>query len=370
MNTTEVKISDIDEFCKLYKINIPIKDSFEYYIETLKKSNEYLYSLEDFIDSYANLEAMLEGTSGVRAYKDKCLNFLKEFIVSTDAYLAMMEASLPSVRFDSKNDINSIDNNESLVSLDFKSANYNILKTFQKNGVNVFGESWDELCRSYQVHPAIRKSKSFRQIVFGNTSPKRLTTFQHAKIMTLVDLLKETGYKNSDFVFISHDEVILKHSNTIDANKFSELIGMPIRATYFSLQKIKKGIFIKTVGSGEASYKTLHGVPGNKFYLYFKKYILEEFVDDRDLMYYNDGELCKWVEKDEPVKHKLPHYEKPKNTLSLQTAMKEHGYLWEQMEEILPDLSAEEKRRIIELFINTCKVCLDSDSKCTCFKDR
>lgn len=364
-----VKIHDVDEFCKLYKINIPIKEEFEYYVETLKKSNEYKHSLGETIDSYVDLETMLENTP-VRAYKDKYLNLLKGFLVNSDAYEAMMKASIPNSSYESKDDINSVKKEELLISLDFKSANYNILKTFQPKDSRELGENWDELCKSFMIHPAIRKSKSFRQIVFGNTNPKRLQTFQHSKIMELVELLKLLGYKNSDFVFISHDEVILRSSIAIDVERYSELIGMPIRATFFYLEKIKKGVFIKTVGSGEASYKTLHGVPGNKFYLYFKKYIIEEIVDERDLMYYNDGELCKWVEKDEPVKHKLPHYEKPKNILSLQVAMNEHSYLWGQMDEILPDLSAEEKRRIIELFINTCKVCLNADSKCNCWKDR
>ena len=370
MNATEVKVRDIDEFCKLYKINIPIKEVFEYYIETLKKSKEYKYSLEDNMACYSDLENLLQQTGeSVRGYKNRCLDLIKDYILKSEAYKNMMDTSLPKNELISKDNINSLKDNEPLLSLDFKSANYSILKTFQNSQDFELGKDWYELCDFFNVHQALKNSKSFRQIVFGNTNPKRLKVFQHAKIMIIVEELKKMGCKEEEFVFISHDEIIIKFRN-IDSKELFEKCGMAIRPTVFSMKKIKKNVFVKTISSDFLEYKTLHGVPGNKFYLYFKKYILEEFVDDRDLMYYNDGELCKWVEKDEPVKHKLPHYEKPKNILSLQVAMKEHSYLWAQMDEILPDLSAEEKRRIIELFINTCKVCLDSDSKCTCFKDR
>lgn len=43
------KIKNISEFSKLYKINIPKHDEFEYYIKTLSKSKEYSFLYFDVL---------------------------------------------------------------------------------------------------------------------------------------------------------------------------------------------------------------------------------------------------------------------------------------------------------------------------------
>jgi hypothetical protein len=231
-------------------------------------------------------------------------------------------------------------------------------------------------------------SKSFRQIVFGNTNPKRLQTFQHEAIMELVDFLNKINVTDKHIVFISHDEIIFKIKDTTSVrfliDHYLEImekrVKMPIRLTPFSLRKIKKNTFIKTVYNISPSfnndstfyfserYSTLHGVPGNKFYMYFKKYILKQPLDERDLMYYNDGELCRWVDEDAPKKPKLPHYDKPENPMSIKDAMG-YSYLWNGMTEILPDMSIEEKRRVIELVAGACKHCFQEGHGCQCWND-
>jgi hypothetical protein len=162
--------------------------------------------------------------------------------------------------------------------------------------------------------------------------------------------------------------------------------GMPIRVTLFSLNKIKKNTFLKTIYGFEMSdyvkadigdysgfnyfenYKTLHGVPGNKFYMYFKKYIIDKPLDDRDLIFKLDNELCKWI--DESVKKKkLPHYEKPNTSYTIKEAREEFSYLWNELELRMPDISSEEKRRVIELVANTCKKCFSQENPCLSCKD-
>lgn len=320
---------DIEEFCKLYKVNIPVKSEFDYYISTLKRSIEFgglPNKLQEKIDNYINLEEFVKsnGYAKVRDYKDKCMNELKEFMVSSSSYKKMMESELPKEKLVSKDHTNLVGEYDYLVSLDFKSANFNILKTFDKD--NELGKSWEELCKKFYVHKGLVESKAFRQIVFGNTSPKRLQTFQHEKINMLVGYLKNVaGIDDDRFVFISHDEIVItvkkadayvmfiqKHLEAME-----KMVGMEIRTTPYSLRKIKKDTFVKTiyrlgvftpsVGSRgfidtaagkwvfEEVYKTLHGIASHKFYMYFKKQILAEPIDERDLMFKVDGELAKWI---------------------------------------------------------------------------
>jgi hypothetical protein len=393
--TAKNKITDIEEFAKLFKLNIPIEKEFEYYIKTLKKSQEFdsfaFHKLQDNIDSFIDLEKYISKNAfvNVREYKNQCLDKLKDYILSTNVYGALQTAQMPSIKMVSKDCINQVDEFDMLLSLDFVSANYSVLKSFQvETDDDELEENWAALCEKFNIHKCLVDSKSFRQIVFGNTNPKRLQTFQHEAITELIDFLSKINVTDKSIVFISHDEIIIKIKDATSVrfliDHYIEIMEkkakMPIRLTPFSLRKIKKNTFVKTVydispSFGDNStfyfserYSTLHGVPGNKFYMYFKKYILKEPLDERDLMYYNDGELCRWVDEDAPKKRNLPHYEKPENPMSIKDAMG-YSYLWNGMTEILPDMSTEEKRRVIELVSGACKHCFQDDSGCKCWND-
>lgn len=395
MNTkTKTKISDVEEFCKLYKINIPVESEFDYYIETLKRSSEFenfaRHKLQDSIESFVDLEKFVSenGYVNVREYKNKCLDTLKDYILSTKAYEALQSSGMSALKMTTRDYINQVEEYHTLVSLDFVSANYSVLKCFQEQtGADELGKDWYELCDKFNIHKCLANSKSFRQIVFGNTNPKRLQTFQHEKIILLVEHLKTIGIADESIVFISHDEIIFRVANANSINflienymlSMEKMVNMPIRLTPFSLKKIKKNTFVKTVYKINPSfnnesnfylseeYQTLHGVPGNKYYMYFKKYILNESVEDRDLLYYNDGELSKWWIQDEFQKSKKQNSNKIQ--LSLKDAMVKYPYIWDKLSSAIPDLSNEDKRAAIEVFVNTCKHCNSEPVGCKCWND-
>lgn len=390
--TAKNKISDVTEFTKLFKVNIPIEEDFNYYVRTLTKSREFghpNHKLDRAIDSFIDLENYVSenGYSNVREYKNKCLDTLKDYILSTNVYGALQSTPLTGMKMATKNAIGQVGEFDILISFDFMSANYSILKSFQVEvDDDELEESWEALCEKFNIHECLIMSKSFRQIVFGNTNPKRLQTFQHEQIMVLVDFLKNVGVKEEEFIFISHDEIIIKVNGSDSINlligehllTMEKLTKMPIRFTPFLLKKLKKNTFVKTVCSinketynFETEYETLHGAPGNKYYMYFKKHILKEPIEDRDLTYLSDGELCKWIDEDAPKqkKHNFPHYERPKNTVSSSQAIQDYPYIWKNLITVLPNLTSEETRRIIEVFANTCKHCHEADSDCQCWND-
>lgn len=403
MEVVQNKIKDIEEFCKLYKINIPIEKQFKYYIDVLKKSPEYSY-LDSTIKSYMDLEAFVieNNYSSVRSYKSQKLDELVAYIKSTKAYENLLNANIYNSKEPSRDHLNIVEEGQTLLSLDFKSANYNVLKTFEERGFNELESDWVSLCEKFNIHEALIKSKSFRQIVFGNTNPGRLQMFQKEKMYRVKKCLESTfDYKDGDFVFISHDEIILKVRNAGSVNRIQTDIkilsdvanGMGIRLTPFELRKLKKNTFVKTMykvgltgipscgvkGFMDTSaqrwyfdilFSTLHGAPGNKFYMYFKKHILNEELQEIDLMYYNDGELCTWIDEDVKKNKKvLPNYEKPDCVVSMGDAMHKYSYIWDNMTEILPDMSNEEKRRVIEIVAGACKSCFQYESGCKCWND-
>lgn len=330
------KIKDIDEFCRLYKINIPINEEFDYYISTLLKSPEYNFEdLEKKINDFAQLEKYAETNnfSSVSKLKMYCLDTLVEYIKATNAYVTLQEKELPKKQLNTKDWTSTVLDSDMLMSIDFKSANYSVLKTFDNS--NELKGSWRKLCESLLIPEALIESKSFRQIVFGNCSPKKLQTFQHGHIMTITEELKNSGIVlDNNLVFVSHDEFIVKicsisdddvEEKMLNLKKHTEKIildnniNMPIHSKIFALKKIGKNKYIKhnfDLSKGFVAdfsrfefpvpeflsngYKSLIGVPGNKFYMYFKKHILNEPIEKRDLYFMNDGELASWVISDIP----------------------------------------------------------------------
>jgi len=382
------RIKDIDEFCKLYKINIPINEEFDYYISTLLKSKEYSESnFEKKFKDFAELESLVEKNQlpSVSKLKMLFLDTLSEYIKSTSAYNLLLESEIPKKQLNTKDWTSMVQPSDVLMSIDFKSANYSVLKTFDNNGE--LKGSWRELCEFLLVPEGLIESKSFRQIVFGNTNPKRLQTFQHINMTSIKEALMLLGNREegveflsdeNNYVFVSHDEIIIKINSVKSTQRVIEFLNflvthgnMQTKCTFFTLNKVKKNLYVKTMFElkgdvMEEIYKTLHGAPGNKFYMLFKEHILNEPYDERDLLYINDGELSKWaVEKPKG----LPHYPKPKIVLSTEDAIHQFPRIWDKLSELIPNLKNEEKRRIVEIVANTCKSCWGMETGCNCHRD-
>lgn len=308
-------MKNVQEFQKLLKLTFPIEENSDYYIKTLMKSPFYaglgkkVKEFEEF-ENFVEEQGLFES---VKSYKlDFALPKLVEFLKSTVAYSLLNAENFGSSKFRTKDELRNNDNTY-LVSIDFSSANFNALKSYDNLGE--MPSSWEELCESLGIHKFLASSKSFRQYVFGQISPKRTQTHQHYCINKIVDKLIEGGFFiEEDFVFISHDEFIirLQPDHALAVNRIhilnsevgriilEEGIKMSTHYNAFKLESLGKVKFIKTHYSIKMSglsekYTSLVGIPSNMFYLYFKKYIIQEELDDRDLLFIVDKKLAKWV---------------------------------------------------------------------------
>lgn len=308
-------MKNISEFEKLFKLNFPVLENYEYYIDTLMKSPFYA-GLGKLVEEFEKYEKDIEEEGLFKSptsYKlDYALPKLKSYIMSTKAYIGFISDKLDNSKLRTKDELRNNDNTY-LISIDFKSANYNAIRTYDNDG-ELFS-SWEELCNELDIHQTLSKSKSFRQYVFGNISPGRLTKIQHINIIKIVDkLIEGKCFIEEDFVFISHDEFIvrLRPDHKLAVNRIhllnsevgriisEEGINMPTHYNVFKLETLGKGKYIKThynvkMGGLSEKYTSLVGIPGNDFFRYFKEHILKEELDERDLYFTVDGKLAKWV---------------------------------------------------------------------------
>lgn len=310
------KIKEITEFAKLFKLNIPIEEHFEYYIQTLSQSFEFK-DIHFLVKHYAEFEEWLQknGYNNVGHYKmGTVYERMKDYLLMTEAFARCQEFNYSDVKFYEKDHLKMYEGNL-MLSLDFSSANFQSVKIFDHE--NKLKSSWKELCDSLSVHPMISSSKSFRQVVFGNLNPKRFQKIQHYHMLKLVEAL-ELIFPPDNIIFVSHDELVMNlGDNENIANERVEQIltvvktikekrlndgetWMNINPTIFKMNKISKGIYVKTIyfsttDSIVQAYKTLYGCPGNMYYVNFKKYILEEEVEERDCLFVLENRLAKWV---------------------------------------------------------------------------
>lgn len=306
-------MKDLDDFQKLFKVNFPVEEHHQYYLDTMMKSPFYA-GVGLLVKEYEQYEIDIDKSehSSLKSYKIKKIDEISNFIKTTDVYNKLLNFDFNKEEF-RKKDIRKQNYDSYFISIDFKQANYNCLKSI--DDVGELEDSWEELCMKFDTHKILVKSKSFRQIVFGNTNPKRLTRLQHKNITIIVnDLINKYGYNESDFMFISHDEFIVKLNqdaksavgeiivlnNYVSSIINKKNINMPTHYDVYTLNNIGKNKFLKThfnakVNELSESYKTLFGVPSNMFYQYFKKHVLEEEIEDRDLYFILDKKPAKWV---------------------------------------------------------------------------
>lgn len=372
-------MKDIAEFEKIFKVTFPVREHYRYYIDTLAKSPFYA-GLPNLVKEFEQYERDCEelGYKSAKAYKlDYALPRMKDYLLNSEAYKNLMDWNLPD-KLRTK-DVLRHNDGQMLISIDFKAANYNALKTF--DSFDALGDSWEGLCRDLDIHPTLSKSKSFRQYVFGNTNPKRLQRRQHSYVVTIVDsLIENYKYTEDDFVFISHDEFIVKLDDNayrftallsdIATTKRDNLIDMPTHYKIFMNKPIGAGMCVQSMYKPVKNmiafdYDTLFKVPGNKFYKYFKKEILNQPLDRRDLMFMSDGEVAVWAEEEDSIVERIV----PDGEMSMEEIMRDYPYLVDKLKKGVPNLNDSQIRKMINIFLDTCQACHNAEYGCHCWND-
>jgi hypothetical protein len=170
------------------------------------------------------------------------------------------------------------------------------------------------------IHPLLGKSKVWRQLVFGGLDPKQNQRCQQAYMTGLWNRIASSGVAPEDRILFSPDEIVInagKLKATVKRN-FANLQAlaaeskdadampqvpidfrgkMDIRVRLYRLQTIESGMYIQEELDSDLNikYRSLHGVPGNRFFIEFKKHILEAPIEDPDLYFINEHRLAKWV---------------------------------------------------------------------------
>lgn len=299
-------IRDLEEFRRLFRVTIPVLEHAAYYIDTLARSPEYA-DLPALAGRFAAFEDRLaaRGTT-IGDYKHQVLTAVRDELGKTAA-LRRLCAAAPTAA-PTRNRLAERPG-AWLVSLDLREANFSVLKLYDDEGALGDGR-WSDFCAARGVDPVLAESKSFRQLVFGHLEPKKVQRVQLGLTAALADELRAGGLADDAIVFLSHDELIvglpgddpgLAALRDLLARLFAAPRRPALKATVFRSATIEPGIELRTVvdlpaaGPPTPRHRELVGVPGNLFFLYFKRHVLEDRLDPRDLYFRAEHRLAQWV---------------------------------------------------------------------------
>ncbi|MDC0719023.1 hypothetical protein [Nannocystis bainbridge] len=300
-------LRDLEEFRRLFRLTIPVTEHAAYYLDTLARSPEY-EDLPALALRFAAFEDRLAARGqSVGEYRQQQLVALRDALGKTPAFRRMCAAPVgPSPPTRSRL---SEQAGAWLVSFDLREANFSVLKLHDDERTLGDG-TWAEFCAARGVDPVLAESKAFRQTVFGYLEPKKAQRLQHGLTAALADELRRGGLEERAIATISHDELILGFPG--DDFGLAQLRALlagiapasrrpALRASVFRSTALEPGVELRsfyTLADDAAPalrHRALVGVPGNLFYVYFKRHVLAAPLDRRDLYFRVEQRLAQWV---------------------------------------------------------------------------
>jgi hypothetical protein len=281
-------MKDPKGFVKLFDLNVPVLEHFDYYITQLSKTQKYR-SIFQFLEMYQQCESEIGDAWSYRKSKSE---EIIDFIQSTNAYSELcFDRNL--VDYPVRKSIEWVEGVKYL-SIDLRSANWTALKTYDPEHINELGNSYQEFLSKFDLPSVFIESKYLRQFIFGHINPKRLGKVQRNLIQDVVDkyekILKVVGVRNDEVIFeFSHFEEIQKIWQEIDHVKYKVKIFTVDKVEDFRIDNLYN-IW------GELLHREMIGCDGTKFYIKLKQYITGEKLDVRDLYFKSAGNIAIWMQ--------------------------------------------------------------------------
>lgn len=276
-------MKDVKSFCKLFDLNVPSYEDFDYYKSLYSRVGRHS-NLDELVSMYTELE---NEVPDMFTYRMECTDKLVQYIESTRAFNDLnLDPMVPDLRVDKNFRYES---GRYYVSFDLIKANWQAVKSYDPDFINEMKGSWEELVAHLGIPPIFARSKQLRQYVFGNLNPKRLMKVQRKIVQSLIDKLPNPDCVKHDEVIFSFDELHQAYAfiGGVTDNFHTKVFTVDVRDGY----RINNYINI----DGEIYDSEPVGCNGHKYFMVLKQDVFDEPLDVRDLYFRMDGELAVWV---------------------------------------------------------------------------
>ena len=275
-------------------------------IPTEKFTNYYLYQLleagiceQKHLDQMANL---FDKEKDISKYKMKSMDKILKYFEEQDWKLSEIDMT-PYLSDYQEKEFNDYKEHNFYISLDLKQANWQAFQTAFSLKLPEFS-NWVK--NEFKIHPFIAESKSWRQLLFGNTNPKKIQIISKFLMQKIylnlpLQLSEKCVGKRSDeliFEFTSRPSAeiissLSKLSIQLDLQTSLNLFQMKNEFSFSENVKIKYSLSL--VDEEIILNKKMCGVSGNRYFIHLKNLILNTTIKDEDLYFENQGYLAKWV---------------------------------------------------------------------------
>ena len=281
-------MKDIKSFCKMFDLNIPSFNDFDYYKNQFTRLDRWK-NMDELVDLYEKAETEI---GDMFEYRIRKIDEIIDYIKGTRAYNDMVDDNLipdypTSKIFDYSEGVN-------YLSVDLRMANWQAMKKYDPSFINELGEKYSDLLNKFGVPEVFHRSKHFRQYIFGNLNPKRQIKMQRVLVQDIFNALEKYGLKVE---CIKHDEIIYSFNKIEDVREVIEgLDGEDFTVRAFTIKKVESFRINQYLckDSGEILHSEPVGCNGHKFFMHLKKYVFDEPYDIRDLYFRMDGDLAIW----------------------------------------------------------------------------
>lgn len=278
-------MKDIKGFSKLFGLNIPVHEHFDYYIEQLSKTQKFK-DIKSMIPIFEEVEKSIDDIYQYKVEKSKeIIDYLRQTRAYEEFNYDNLLPDLPSTKnFKYEEGIK-------YFSIDLKKANWQSIKRYDPDFLNELGDTYYDFLSKFDLPEVFKYSKQFRQFIFGNINPKKQIKVQRSIIQNVIDSI------NLEPVCIKHDEVIYSYQSI---NEILDILSNFINDDNFNV----KLFFINRVDDFRIDNlldlndvvveKDMVGCNGNLYYINLKKYITNENLDIKDLYFRIDGRFAIW----------------------------------------------------------------------------
>lgn len=296
-------MKDIKGFCKMFDLNIPCHDEFEYYRKQFSRLDRWK-DMDMYVSLYEQAEALHEDLFSYRMSK---IEEIVSFIEGTRAYQDLCDENLlpdypVSKGFDYKE-------GKTYLSIDLKKANWQSVKWHDPAFVDELGDSWESLLDKFGMPEVFKHSKHFRQYVFGCLNPKKQMKMQRVILQHAIESLSSFGLSP---VMVKHDEALYEVSLEAAASileqdasgirlrkgvlqKPGEFPEVEAGARLFSIKKVEDYRINRYVSlDGSAMHSEPVACSGHRFFMSLKRDVFEEPYDVRDLWFRIDDRIAIW----------------------------------------------------------------------------
>lgn len=188
-----------------------------------------------------------------------------------------------------------------MLSVDLIKGNYQSMKYI--NSEYVFNSNtYDEMIGMFTTHEPIKRSKMFRQMIFGLLNPNVQGMVQRKMIDDIITEIYKNIKEKYEICFLSNDEVIFVINNDEDKAKI-EMITKNMkkyqtRVTEFSIEKIPNGYgeawYVKHY-KGDNEKKRIMGVH-TRYLMQVYNHVMGIKNNAKDYLWRESGRLCMILE--------------------------------------------------------------------------